>query len=234
MDLIKRSSVRAVALLALIVLAMLPQHVRAASIEPRPTSLTKIKNVGGSPAQPGTPDTSSFTVPICAAGASGAMASADTFQAVRTGLSLSLNSNSAGTTTNVNLIRITAWGVPFLVTSDTLKAFVDYGETQWGPWLNASPTTLVNLIVAGGAGAADTVGSAYYKLNVTPLTTLANGGQTAYSGYLTIKTDSTTPSSPLGWSWARVRLAGDCTAPVYVTSVVFAPITDVAAASRTP
>lgn len=203
-----------------------------ASTQPSTFNLYKLKGVGvGS--QPGTIDTTTvFTVPICAAGASGAMASADTLQGFRIPSIPYTFSPAPGSDVIVNVARITFWGVPYLVTSDTLKAFLDLGPSANGPWLNASPTTLVNCIVAGGAGAADTTGCGYFKTYLVPLSTAANGGLTAYSGYVSIKADATSPTNVLGWNYARIRVAGDCTAPVYVVSTEVAFPQDVQPALR--
>lgn len=202
---------------------------QAAAIDATPQQLTKLAGVGTGASQPGTPDSAYYVITIGATdGTAAGISSQDTLTSFQLGGLSYTTTGNTGTTASANLFRITVWGVPYLVTADTVKAFVDYGQTRFGPWHCAASSAFVPLIAGKGASKADTTGSGYYILNrPSLLTTAANGGLTAWSGCYQMKSDATGQAVPLGWNWARLRLAGDCTAPVYVTGVEVAVPTDV-------
>ena len=142
------------------------------------------------------------------------------------------NSNGATTSAVVDMIRLTAWGMAGLITTDTLFAFTDFANSPSGPWLSQSKTSFTPLVVAGLAGAADTTGAGYAAANRALLTSLPNGGITAWSGYVSRKFDGVVPTDPLGWKYMRIRLAGDANGPVWLTSFDVSVPTTVLAVPR--
>lgn len=213
-------------LLALAVVLVVIATSAFASWVPSVIPMVPVKNVAGTI----TADSVFFTIPVCPAGASGAMASSDTMSAFKfPPVTYNYNNNAIATSASVNTIRITVWGLGAGINADTLKAFLDVSNDQNGPWNTAAPTILANLIASGGVGAADTTGASYLRQNSTPQTILANGGLTAWSGCWPLKFDQAGASNSLLWKWGRIRLAGDCTSAsqVFAFKVEVAVPTDV-------
>ena len=189
-----------------------------------------VKNVAGTL----TSDTLAFkTIVADGTHATSTHTSSDTLSAVSiNGMAYTQNNNGTATSATVDLIRITAWGMAGLITTDTLFAFTDFANSPSGPWLSAAKSNFTPLVVAGLAGAADTTGTGYAANNRALLTSLPNGGITAWSGYVNRKFDAAVPTDPLGWKYMRIRLAGDANGAVFLTSVDVSVPTTVLAVPR--